>query len=65
MLSSIKHYLSTEEGVQAYGIFSLMVFVLFFLAVIIRIIRMRKSTIDEVSAMPLGDDDSINQNSLL
>lgn len=65
MLSSIKHYLSSEDGIQAYGIFSLMVFVLFFAAVIYRIIRMRKSTIDEVSAMPLSDDDSHNQNSLV
>lgn len=61
MLRYIKHHLATEEGVQWYGMFSLFVFVIFFLVVLIRIMRMRKATIDELSAIPLSDDEPITK----
>ncbi len=61
MLRYIKHHLATEEGVQWYGMFSLFVFVIFFLVVLIRITRMRKATIDELSAIPLSDDEPITK----
>lgn len=61
MLRYIKHHLATEEGVQWYGMFSLFVFVIFFLVVLIRIARMRKATIDELSAIPLSDDEPLTK----
>jgi len=61
MLRYIKHHLATEEGVQWYGMFSLFVFVIFFLVVLIRITRMRKATIDELSAIPLSDDEPLTK----
>lgn len=61
MLRYIKHHLATEEGVQWYGMFSLFVFVIFFLVVLIRITRMRKAMIDELSAIPLSDDEPITK----
>lgn len=65
MLRFIKHHLATEEGVQLYGLLSLLIFVLFFLVVIIRMIRMSKSTVDELSNIPLANDEVvINQNEL-
>ena len=53
MLRFIKHHLATESGVEFYGIFSLMVFVLFFLVVLIRLWKMKKTTIEELSNIPL------------
>lgn len=61
MLRFIKHHLTTEDNVEWYGIFSLMIFVLFFLIVLIRLARMRSSTIEEVSSMPLADDHASNE----
>lgn len=62
MLRFIKHHLATEDGVAFYGMFSLMVFVIFFLVVLIRIWRMKKDTIDELGQLPLGNDDNNFQN---
>jgi cytochrome c oxidase cbb3-type subunit IV len=56
MLRFIKHHLSTEQGVDFYGMLSLLIFVIFFLIVIIRVWRMRKSTVDELSNIPLEKD---------
>ncbi|AEA45101.1 CcoQ/FixQ family Cbb3-type cytochrome c oxidase assembly chaperone [Fluviicola taffensis] len=62
MLRFIKHHLATEAGVEFYGIFSLLVFTLVFLIVLIRIARMKKSTIDELSNIPLNNEVSTIQN---
>jgi cytochrome c oxidase cbb3-type subunit 4 len=62
MLRFIKHHLATESGVEFYGIFSLMVFVLFFLIVLIRIWRMKKTTIEELSNIPLLSEEPTFQN---
>lgn len=59
MLRFIKHHLATEDGVEFYGMFSLMVFVLFFAIVFIRMVRMRKTTIEELSAIPLSEDEPV------
>ena len=56
MLRFIKHHLSTEQGVDLYGMLSLLIFVIFFLIVVIRVWRMRKSTVDELSNIPLEKD---------
>lgn len=64
MLRFIKHHLATESGVEFYGIFSLMVFVLFFLVVLIRISRMKKSTIEELSNIPLATEESTIENKI-
>ncbi|WP_341905923.1 CcoQ/FixQ family Cbb3-type cytochrome c oxidase assembly chaperone [Fluviicola taffensis] len=64
MLRFIKHHLATESGVEFYGIFSLMIFVLFFLVVLIRISRMKKSTIEELSNIPLGTEESTIENKI-
>jgi len=60
MLRFIKSHLATEDGVEFYGMFSLMVFVLFFAIVLIRMVRMRKATIEELSAIPLSEDEPVN-----
>lgn len=64
MLRFIKHHLATESGVEFYGIFSLMIFVLFFIVVLIRISRMKKSTIEELSNIPLSTEESTIENKI-
>jgi len=61
MLRFVKEYLATSEHADIFGMFSLVVFTGFFIAVLIRIIRMKKSYIQELSEMPLGTE-SKNQN---
>lgn len=58
MLRFIKHHLATEDGASFYGMFSLLVFVLFFVFVLWRILKMKKETIDELGQLPLGNDDN-------
>lgn len=64
MLRFIKHHLATESGVEFYGIFSLVIFVLFFLVVLIRIWRMKKTTVEELSNIPLQIEEQTIQNKL-
>ena len=63
MLRFVKQHLATEDNAAMYGMISLLIFSIFFLIVLIRIYRMKKETIDELSNIPLGfDDDSQLQN---
>lgn len=61
MLRYIKHYLASEQGVEFYGMFSLLIFVLFFILVLIRITKMKKSTIEELGQLPFSTEDINNQ----
>lgn len=64
MLRFIKHHLASEQGVEFYGMLSLLIFVLFFLIVLIRIWRMKKTTIEELSNIPLAKDEVTLQNEI-
>ena len=55
MLRYIKHNLTGIDGVEIYPIFSLLIFVLFFVIVIAFVIRMKKPEIDMLSAIPFDD----------
>lgn len=55
MLRFIKHTLTDIDGVSIFPIISLLIFVIFFAAVITWVIRMRKSEIEILSALPLED----------
>lgn len=44
------------EGIDIYPLISLLIFVIFFVVMFIFVARMKKSRIDELSAMPLEDD---------
>lgn len=67
MLRFIKHNLTGIDGVSIYPIISLLIFVIFFSLVIYFAIRMKKSRVNELSALPFEDDLSnefqSNQNS--
>ena len=56
MLRYIKHNLTDIEGVDIYPLISLLIFVIFFVVMFIFVARMKKSKIEELSAMPLEDE---------
>jgi len=56
MLRYIKHNLTGIDGVDIYPLISLLIFVIFFAVMFTMVARMKKSRIEELSAMPLEDD---------
>lgn len=56
MLRFIQHSLTTIKGVEIYPMTSLLIFVIFFAFVIVRVIRMTKNEVNELSDMPLNDN---------
>jgi len=53
-----KQFVSGIEGMDQYLIFSMIVFIVFFIAVLIYVIRMKKEDILELSNIPLTDKES-------
>lgn len=55
MLRFIQHNLTTIGNVEYFPIISLIIFSLFFVLVAIRVFRMPKSAVEELSQIPLTD----------
>ncbi len=63
MLRFIKHNLTGITNIEWYPIFSLVIFTLFFLLVILRVIKMSKNTISELGDLPFEkEDQEFNKN---
>jgi len=60
MLKFIKHHMTEIDGIEIYPIISLLIFFLFFAALGWWVVTSKKEYIDQVSQMPLGDDNLIN-----
>lgn len=58
MMKNIKFYLENETGMDFFGLFSLLVFFLFFSGLLIYVFRMKKSEITELENIPLSDEES-------
>ena len=56
MLRYIKHNLTGIDGVDIYPMISLLLFVIFFVVMFLYVARMKKSRIEELSALPLDED---------
>jgi len=56
MLKYIKHHLDTIQGVEIYPIISLVLFFLVFTTMLLIVLKMPKSNIDELSNLPLDND---------
>jgi fructose-specific phosphotransferase system IIC component len=56
MMRFITHNLTSIDGIAIYPIISLLIFVMFFTIMITYVIRMKKDTIEELSAIPLEDE---------
>lgn len=65
MLKYIKHNMETIMGIEIYPIISLLIFFLFFVGLIIWVYTYKKDTIDEISMLPLqNDDENESQNNI-
>lgn len=53
MFKFIKQYAETIAGIEVYPIVSMMIFVLFFLAVTVYVIMLRKGFVSEMEQLPL------------
>jgi cytochrome c oxidase cbb3-type subunit IV len=62
MFKYIKQYAASIKNVEIYPIFSLLVFFIFFVAVLYYVKRMDKQRVDEISNLPLQES---NENTLL
>lgn len=58
MLKFIKHNMDTIAGIEIYPIISLLIFFLFFVALYIWVFSYKKETIQELSNIPLQDNDN-------
>lgn len=56
MFEQIKHNMETIAGVSIYPIISLLIFFFFFVGLGIWVLSYRKEKIDELSEMPLRDN---------
>lgn len=55
MMKNIKYYLENETGMDFYGLFSLLVFFLFFSALLVYVYRLGKTHTDAMKQIPLQD----------
>ncbi len=56
MLRYIKHHLDTITGVEIYPIISLILFFVVFITMLYFVFKMPKTSIDELSNLPLDND---------
>ncbi len=61
MLRFIKHNFDSIDGVAIYPIISMLLFILVFVVMLVIVMRFKKKYIEEISQLPLEDDD-INLN---
>lgn len=54
-----KQFTENISGHQGYLLFSLGIFLVFFIVVIVLLIRLRKTHVDHMSTLPLSDGDEI------
>ena len=58
MLRFIKHNLADIDGVEIYPIISLLLFFIVFITMIVFVFKLPKKSIDEVSQLPLENDNN-------
>lgn len=61
MLKFIKHNLEGIEGVEIYPIISLLLFFTVFVTMLVFVFKLPKKGIDEVSQLPLDNDNNIKE----
>ena len=57
MLRFIKHNLTSIDSIEFYPLLSLLIFVIFFALVLTYVIRMKKTQVQELSAIPFEMDE--------
>lgn len=64
MLKFIKHHMTAEEGVAIFPIVAFLIFFIFFTLMIVYVLRMKRSHIDNMSNIPLAEEPVEPRNSL-
>lgn len=59
MLRFISHNMTEIDGISIFPILSLLIFTTFFAFVITYVIRMQKARVEEISNIPLEDDNDV------
>lgn len=62
MFEQIKHNMETIAGVDIYPILSLLIFFVFFVVLTFWVLSYKKEKIQELSQIPLADNDTIKTN---
>lgn len=57
-----KNVLQSIVGVETYAIISMLLFLAVFVGMIIYVLRMSKTTVEQISRLPLEGDDGIHWN---
>lgn len=57
----VKHYLETIASIEIYPIITLVLFTSFFAGVVWYVVKMDKKRIDDVSRLPLDNNEDSNQ----
>lgn len=65
MLKFIKHNMETIMGIEIYPIIALLIFFVFFVGLITWTFTYRKEAINELSMMPLDDEQNTNDKNHL
>ena len=60
MMKFIKHHMASIEGVSLYPIISLIICFTFFIALFWCVFSYKKKDLNEISNLPLNDDDQNN-----
>jgi|LGOV01.1.fsa_nt_gb cbb3-type cytochrome oxidase subunit 3 len=60
MLRFIKHNFDTIDGVAIYPIVALLTFFAIFILMLFLVFKMKRKHIDEISKLPLEDDNNLN-----
>ena len=58
MLKFVKHHMETIAGIEIYPIISFIIFFTFFVVVLAYLVIQRKEYFDQLSMMPLEEDQS-------
>jgi cbb3-type cytochrome oxidase subunit 3 len=58
MLKFIKHTMETIGGIEIFPLISFLIFFIFFIALFVWVIRMSKSEVSQMAALPLEDDEN-------
>lgn len=64
MIKFLKGPMAAIENVEIFPIISFLIFFLFFIGLLIHVIRMPKNTVDEISSIPLDNDEEPSVNSV-
>jgi len=60
MLKYIKHHFEGITGVEIYPIISLLLFFIVFVTMLIYVLRIPKKSIEQISNLPLEEEENIN-----